>query len=89
MRITSDLLFGSADTPAIATPSANKFTNLSCDSEMYSKILFKFFVSFVSEEEEEEDDDDDEGGATAFRLLFVGTKKSISCLLCVCVGINK
>ena len=88
MRITSDLLFGSADTPAIATPSANKFTNLSCDSEMYSKILFKFFVSFVSEEEEEEDDDDDdddEGGATAFRLLFVGTKKSISCLLCVCV----
>ena len=60
MRITSDLLFGSADTPAIATPSANKFTNLSCDSEMYSKILFKFFVSFVSEEEEEEDDDDDD-----------------------------
>ena len=28
MRITSDLRFGSADTPAIATPSANKLTNL-------------------------------------------------------------
>ena len=53
---------------------------------MYSKILFKFFVSFVSEEEEEEDDDDDdEGGATAFRLLFVGTKNpSRVCCVCVC-----